>query len=148
VHKRVLALDVGDKRIGMAVSDPMGITAQPVGTLDRSKTAAPIDEIVETARSYEAGAIVVGLPKRLNGTSSPQTEKVEVFLEELRKQTDIPILTWDERFTTRSAEASLIESNVRRKNRKKMIDCVAAQIMLQHYLDCNRPQSGDAHEVQ
>jgi putative Holliday junction resolvase len=148
VHKRVLALDVGDRRIGMAVSDPMGITAQPVGTLDRSQTAAPFDEIIKTAMSYEAGSILVGLPKKLDGTSSPQTEKVEAFLEELRQQTDIPVLTWDERFTTRSAEASLIESSVRRKNRKKMIDSVAAQIMLQHYLDCNRPQSGDVYEVQ
>lgn len=146
VHKRILGLDVGDKRIGIAVSDAMGITAQFVGTLTRSQTRADFDRLLETAEDYEVATIVVGLPKKLNGSFSPQTRKVENFLAELKKHTDIPIQTWDERFTTTSAEASLIEANVRRKSRRKVIDSVAAQIMLQHYLDCSRPQSHSDNE--
>ncbi len=84
--------------------------------------------------------IVVGLPKMLNGSSSPQTRKVEDFISELREHSDIPVKTWDERLTTTSAEASLIESGMRRKARRRVIDSVAAQIMLQHYLDCHRNQ--------
>jgi putative Holliday junction resolvase len=136
----VLGLDVGDKRIGMAVSDPMGVTAQFVGTLVRSQSPTDFDEIVKTAEEYGVASIVVGLPKKLNGSSSPQTKKVEDFLNTLKKKTDIPVHSWDERLTTTSAEASLLEANVRRRARRKVVDSVAAQIMLQHYLDCNQPQ--------
>ena len=133
---RILGLDIGDKRIGLAISDELGILAQPIGKIHRSQTTADLDEIVETAKEREATLIVAGLPKKLDGSSSPQTEKVEKFLAELENHTDIPIETWDERLTTVSAEASLIEANMRRRSRKKVIDSVAAQIMLQHYLDC------------
>ncbi len=139
--ERILGLDIGDKRVGMAVSDEIGITAQPVGTLERSGSKADFERIIETAEEYGASEIVAGLPKRLNGSSSPQTEKVESFLAELRTRTDIPVKEWDERLTTVSAEASLIEANVRRKARRKVVDSVAAQIMLQHYLDCRGPRS-------
>ncbi len=146
VRKRILGLDVGDKRIGIAVSDAMGITAQPVGVLVRSQSADDFDEIVKTARDKDAAIIVVGLPKKLNGSYSPQTRKVEDFLNELKKHADIPVEPWDERFTTTSAEASLIEAGMRRKPRRKIIDSVAAQIMLQHYLDCNRAEIPDCDE--
>lgn len=138
---RILGLDIGDKRIGLAVSDELGITAQPVGTLERSGGSADFDRIIETAGECGATEIVAGLPKRLNGTPSAQTAKVESFLSELKKRTDIPVQTWDERLTTTSAEASLIEANVRRRSRRRVIDSVAAQIMLQHYLDCCGPRS-------
>jgi putative Holliday junction resolvase len=144
--KRILGLDIGDRRIGVAVTDEIGVTAQPVGTIDRSKTSAYLKEIIEIAKQYDAACIVAGLPKRLDGSSSPQTDKVERFLTELKAQTDIPIQTWDERLTTATAEAALIEANVRRKPRRKVIDSLAAQIMLQHYLDCNRPQRTDDDE--
>jgi len=136
--RRILGLDVGDKKIGVAVSDELGFTAQPVGTVVRPETPDVFGSLLETAREYDVAAIVVGLPKRLNGTDSPQTEKVQTFLEKLRTLTEIPVYAWDERLTTVSAEASLIEANVRRKSRRKIIDSVAAQIMLQHYLDCNQ----------
>ena len=142
-RKRILGLDIGDKRIGMAVSDELGITAQPAGTLSRSQTNADFDRVVETAEEYHASEIVAGLPVRLDGSSSPQTEKVKSFLADLKNRTDIPIHTWDERLTTVSAEASLIEAKKRRKSRRKIIDSVAAQIMLQHYLDCNPPETQD-----
>lgn len=137
--KRILGLDVGDRRIGMAVSDAMGITAQPVGTLVRSQAGQDIQKIIETARNHEVGLIVVGLPRRLDGSTSPQTEKVQRFLEELRKKAEVPVESWDERFTTTTAEASLIEAGMRRKSRRGVVDSVAAQIMLQHYLECNPP---------
>ena len=143
---RILGLDIGDKRIGVAVTDEIGITAQPAGTIDRSKTPACFKEIIKIAKEYGAACIVAGLPKKLDGSSSPQTEKVESFIAKLKTQTDIPIQTWDERLTTVSAEASLLEANMRRKSRRKVIDSVAAQIMLQHYLDCNRPQRADGNE--
>ena len=143
IHTRILGLDVGDKRIGLTVSDEMGITAQPAGTLVRSQTPDDYRKIVEIANQYEVTLIVVGLPKRLDGSESPQTMKVESFFDELRQQTDIPVLTWDERLTTKSAESSLIEANIRRKSRRKIIDSVAAQIMLQHYLDCHRTRTLD-----
>jgi putative Holliday junction resolvase len=133
---RILGLDIGDRRIGMAISDGLGITAQPAGMIDRSKTPDYFEKIIEAAREREAVLIVAGLPKRLDGSSSPQTEKAEKFIAELATMTDIPIETWDERLTTVSAEASLIEANMRRSSRRKVIDTVAAQIMLQHYLDC------------
>ena len=118
MQKRVLGLDVGDRRIGIAVSDPMGVTAQFVGTLVRSRTGADFERLLETAEEYDVSSIVVGLPKRLNGSSSPQTEKVEEFLKDLREKTDIRIRSWDERLTTTSAEASLLEANVRRRARR------------------------------
>jgi putative Holliday junction resolvase len=140
VHKRILGLDIGDKRIGVAVSDPMRIIAQFVGTLTRTRTSEDFDKLLETAKEYDVSVIIAGLPRRLDGSSSPQTEKVEAFINELSERTDIPVQAWDERLTTTSAEASLIEANVRRRDRRKVIDSVAAQIMLQHYLDCNQPQ--------
>jgi putative Holliday junction resolvase len=136
---RLLGLDIGDKRIGMAVSDEIGITAQPLGTLTRSRLETDIATLIRTARENEVAAIVAGMPVKLDGSPSPQTRKVESFVAELRKHSDVPVHTWDERFTTTSAEASLIEANMRRKSRRAVIDTVAAQIMLQHYLDCNPP---------
>jgi putative Holliday junction resolvase len=133
IHKRILGLDVGDKRIGMAVSDEMGITAQPAGTLVRSRPSEDFEKIIEIAKQYEVALIVVGLPMRLNGTDSPQTVKVREFLHELQKHTDIPVQPWDERLTTKSAE--------------KIVDSVAAQFMLQHHLDCHRTQTGNQGEV-
>jgi putative Holliday junction resolvase len=134
--KRIMGLDVGDKRIGVAISDELRVTAQALQTIQRSAASSDFSAIQALAEQYEVEAIVVGLPKKLNGTSSPQTEKVQHFIDEMKSRIQIPVLTWDERFTTTSAEASLIEANVRRKARRKVIDAVAAQIMLQHYLDC------------
>ena len=146
IHKRILGLDVGDKRIGMAVSDEMGITAQPAGTLVRSRPSEDFEKIIEIAKQYEAALIVVGLPIRFNGTDSPQTVKARDFLHELQRHTDIPVQPWDERLTTKSAESSLIEANMRRKSRRKIVDSVAAQFMLQHHLDCHRTQTGNQGE--
>jgi putative Holliday junction resolvase len=137
VYKRILGLDIGDKRIGLAITDELGMTAQPIGKIDRAQTDADFEKIIEVAKEYDAASIVAGLPKKLDGTYSAQTEKTEAFIVALRGQTDLPVHTWDERLTTTSAEATLIQGNVRRKARRKVVDSMAAQIMLQHYLDCD-----------
>lgn len=131
-----MALDVGDVRIGVAVSDLMGIIANPLETYTR-KGILDKDAryIADLAKSNDVELFVSGLPLGLNGKENEQTAKTRQFIDELQKCCDIPITYMDERFTTLSAERVLIEGNVRRENRKKVIDKVAATIILQNYLD-------------
>lgn len=131
-----MALDVGDVRIGIAVSDLMGIIANPLETYTRRGDAErDAKYIADLAKAYEVELFVSGLPLGLNGLENEQTAKTRAFIEQLQKQTDVPVKFMDERFTTLSAERVLIEGNVRRENRKKVIDKVAATIILQNYLD-------------
>ena len=134
-----MALDVGDVRIGVAVSDLMGIIANPLETYTR-KGNLDFDTryIVNLAHEKEVSLIVSGLPLGLKGQENEQTAKTREFIDKLREICDIPIEYLDERFTTMSAERVLIEGNVRRENRKKVIDKVAATIILQNYLDRKR----------
>ena len=136
---RVMALDVGDVRIGIAVSDLMGIIANPLETYTR-KGNLDIDAqyIVNLAKSKEVSLFISGLPLGLKGQENEQTAKTREFVDKLKEICDIPIEYLDERFTTLSAERVLIEGNVRRENRKKVIDKVAATIILQNYLDRKR----------
>lgn len=131
-----MALDVGDVRIGIAVSDLMGIIANPLETYTRRGDAErDAKYIADLAKSHEVELFVSGLPLGLNGLENEQTAKTRAFIQQLQKQTDVPVKFMDERFTTLSAERVLIEGNVRRENRKKVIDKVAATIILQNYLD-------------
>lgn len=131
-----MALDVGDVRIGIAVSDLMGIIANPLETYTRRGDAErDAKYIADLAKAHEVELFVSGLPLGLNGLENEQTAKTRAFIEQLQKQTDVPVKFMDERFTTLSAERVLIEGNVRRENRKKVIDKVAATIILQNYLD-------------
>ena len=136
---RVMALDVGDVRIGIAVSDLMGIIANPLETYTR-KGNLDIDAqyIVNLAKSKEVSLFISGLPLGLKGQENEQTAKTREFVDKLKEICDIPVEYLDERFTTLSAERVLIEGNVRRENRKKVIDKVAATIILQNYLDRKR----------
>ncbi len=136
---RIMALDVGDVRIGIAISDMMGIIANPLETYTR-KGNLSIDAkyIADLATSREVSLFISGLPLGLNGQENEQTTKTRMFIDELSKQSAIPIEFMDERFTTLSAERVLIQGNVRRENRKKVIDKVAATIILQNYLDKKR----------
>ena len=136
---RVMALDVGDVRIGIAVSDLMGIIANPLETYTR-KGNLDVDAryIAELAKEKEVTQIVSGLPLGLKGQENEQTSKTREFIDKLQEMCDIPIEYLDERFTTLSAERVLIEGNVRRENRKKVIDKIAATIILQNYLDRKR----------
>ena len=135
---RILGLDVGSKTIGVAISDPLGWTAQGITTIRRTKKEQDIEEIKKIISEKQVNKIVSGLPKNMNGTVGPQGEKVQKFCELLKQETNLPIEFWDERLSTVAAERSLIEGNVRRENRKKVIDMLAAVIILQGYLDLQR----------
>ncbi len=134
-----MALDVGDVRIGIAVSDPMGIIANPLETYTRrGDLSRDAQYIVELAKTKEVSSFISGLPLGLNGQENDQTRKTREFIEAIKNLTDIEVKYLDERFTTLSAERVLIQGNVRRENRKKVIDKVAATIILQNYLDSKR----------
>ena len=128
---RIMGLDVGDKTIGVAVSDLMGLTAQGVKTIKRVGKKKDIEALKEIIKERQVNKIVSGLPKNMNGTLGPQGEKVIKFCELLEEETGIKIEYWDERLSTVAAERTLIQGNVRRENRKGVIDMVAAVIILQ-----------------
>ena len=138
---RKIGLDVGDKTVGIAISDPLGYTAQGVMTLERVGIRKDTTKILEMVKEYECDTIVVGLPKKLDGSDSIQTEKVYEFknmLENKMRSTgmkNIKVEWQDERLTTVRAEKVLIEADVSRAKRKKVIDKQAAVIILQSYLD-------------
>ena len=134
----IMGLDVGDKTIGVAVSDLMGLTAQGVKTIKRVGKKKDIEALKEIIKERQVNKIVSGLPKNMNGTLGPQGEKVIKFCELLEEETGIKIEYWDERLSTVAAERTLIQGNVRRENRKGVIDMVAAVIILQGYLDRQR----------
>ena len=115
---RIMGLDIGDKTIGVAVSDLMGLTAQGVTTIKRVGKKKDIEAIKQIIAEKQVNKIVSGLPKNMNGTVGPQGEKVQKFCELLKEETNLPIEFWDERLSTVAAERSLIEGNVRRENRK------------------------------
>ena len=135
---RIMGLDIGDKTIGVAVSDLMGLTAQGVKTVKRVGKKKDIEELKAIIKERQVTKIVSGLPKNMNGTLGPQGEKVIKFCELLEQETGIKIEYCDERLSTVAAERTLIQGNVRRENRKGVIDMVAAVIILQGYLDRQR----------
>jgi putative Holliday junction resolvase len=141
---RVLGLDYGSKTVGVAVSDPLGLTAQAVETIWRKqenklrKTLARIDELIS---EYQVGEIVVGYPKNMNNTIGERAVKSLEFKEMLEKRTGLPVVMWDERLTTLEAKRTLMESGVRRENRKQYLDELAAVFILQGYLDLQRMQN-------
>lgn len=135
---RILGLDVGEKRIGLAVSDELGITAQGIDTVIRRETVADLNQIIEIIKEKEISKLVVGLPKNMNGTLGPQAEKVKEFVEKLTAKCPLEIVYWDERLTTVAAQRSLLEGDVSRKKRKMAVDRIAAVLILQGYLDKTR----------
>lgn len=133
--ERILGLDVGDKTIGVAVSDLLQCTAQGVTTIKRESKEKDYKALELLIKEYDIKKIVVGLPKNMNGTIGPQSEKVIKFAEKIKNKFKIDLIYIDERLTTVTAERILIEGNVRRENRKGVIDKLAATIILQSYLD-------------
>lgn len=135
---RVMGLDYGSKTVGVAISDPLGITAQGIETIERKeenklrRTLARIEELV---KEYEVEKIVLGFPKNMNNTIGERAEKTLELKTMLERRIGIPVIMWDERLTTVEAERTLIESKVRRENRKKYVDKIAAVFILQGYLD-------------
>lgn len=141
---RMLGLDVGDRTIGVSVSDPTGLIASPVETIKKESNKQSIARIVELIIETTSEKLVIGLPKNMNGTIGPQGEKTLTFVKQLEKKLkyserlkdkEIEIIMWDERLTTKAAERTLIESDMRREKRKEVIDQLAAVYILQGYLD-------------
>ena len=135
---RILGLDYGSKTVGVAVSDPLGLTAQSVETIWRkqeNKLRQTLARIEELAAEYQAEKIVLGLPKNMNNTIGERAEKTLEFREMLERRTGLPVVMWDERLTTVEAERTLKEASVRRENRKQYLDQLAAVFILQGYLD-------------
>ncbi|MCX5725932.1 MAG: Holliday junction resolvase RuvX [Candidatus Saganbacteria bacterium] len=136
---RILGIDLGEKRIGVAVSDPMGIIAQGVTVIKSAGALENIEKIKEIADKYgDVSEIIIGLPKTLKGEIGIEAEKALKFKELLEEKTSIPVKTWDERFTTKEAERTLIEAGVKRKKRKDIVDKTAATYLLQGYLDSKK----------
>jgi len=133
----ILGVDFGSKRVGLAISDETGTIALAIGYLDGGGVNTVSREIVRVATKRGASTIVVGVPVRLDGTASPQTERTLQFIAALETATAIPVKHWDERLTTVQAERVLLEGNVRRQQRREKRDQLAAQIMLQSYLDAH-----------
>lgn len=132
---RILGLDVGDKTIGVAVSDLLGITAQGVTTINRRNNEYDINELMKICKEFNVTNIVCGLPKNMNGTIGEQGEKVLEFSKLIEREIKLPIKLWDERLTTAAAQKAMLEANMSRAKRKKIVDKVAATYILQGYLD-------------
>jgi putative holliday junction resolvase len=133
--KRILALDVGRKRIGLAVSDPLGITAQGLPNLERTRKRDDLDALARLAAQKEIGLIVVGNPIHMSGAEGRQSEWVREFAEALQRRTGIPVKLWDERLTTVEASRVLRESGIGIEKRAAAVDRLSAVILLQSYLD-------------
>ena len=132
--ERILGLDIGTVRIGVALSDPLGITAQPLETIQRNKTDA-FDRITFLVKEHDVSKLVIGNPLTLSGNKSFAAEQIAKFSEKLGMHLELEYVLWDERLTTAQAEKLLIANGVRRKRRRQVIDQMAATIILQSYLD-------------
>ncbi|MGM0369589.1 MAG: Holliday junction resolvase RuvX [Bacillota bacterium] len=132
---RIMGLDIGDKKTGVALSDPLELTAQGKTVIKFDTVADQIHYIVSLVEQYNVDQVVVGLPKNMNGSLGPRAEKVLELVEKLEGELDIPVITWDERLSTIAAERTLIEADMSRAKRKNLIDKMAAVVILQNYLD-------------
>ena len=141
--KRILGFDVGDRTIGVSVSDELGITAQGVGVYKRASWPADLTYVKQLLARYKAAAIVVGLPKNMDGSIGPQAQKTLAFIERLGRSCSVPVIAWDERLTTQQAERVLLAGDASRKRRKRVRDQIASQLILQAYLEW-RSRQGEA----
>jgi putative Holliday junction resolvase len=132
---RILGLDIGSKRIGVAISDELGFTAQGLETISCKSPEEDAAAIFRLTEKYGAEEIVVGIPFNMNGTEGPQVEKVRATIQTIKQQVTIPIREWDERLSTAAAERVLLEADMSRSKRRKVIDKLAAVLILQGYLD-------------
>ncbi|MBE6053606.1 MAG: Holliday junction resolvase RuvX [Clostridium sartagoforme] len=132
---RILGLDIGSKTIGVAISDPLGWTAQGITTIRRVKKEQDLDEIKKICKEYSVETIVIGLPKNMNGSIGESGEKVIEFSNRIKEYTGIEIVMWDERLTTVAAHKAMLEADLSRNKRKKIVDKIAATYILQGYLD-------------
>ena len=132
---RVLGLDVGSKTIGVAITDPLGITAQGLETLHRKNKRLDFEQLARLVRNYEVSEIVVGYPLRLSGVEGRQSQKMQLFAEELRKKFGLPVHLWDERLSSRQANRILREAELSIKKRAEAVDRLAAVLILQSWME-------------
>lgn len=135
---RIMGLDVGEKRIGIALSDPMGWTAQAHSVRQRKNLKQDFEHLKEICRENEVKKIVVGFPRNMNGTIGPKAKEIEKFARDLNEYIKLPMEFWDERLSSKSAERTLLEADLSRRKRKMLIDKLAAATILQAYLDRKR----------
>lgn len=135
VRGRILGLDVGARRIGIAVSDPLGLTAQGLPTLQRRNRRYDQSELRKVVREYEVSEIVVGNPLRMSGQTGAQADKMAAFAEQIKQELSLPVHLWDERLSTAEAHRLLDETGIRDARRKEVIDKMAAVLILQSFLD-------------
>ncbi len=147
INVRLMGLDVGEKRIGVSLSDPQGLLAQSLTVIQRTSLKRDIQIIGKLAKENDVAKIVVGLPRQMDGSIGPQALKTEAFARELERRLRLPIILWDERLTTVAAERLMIEAGVRRERRKEKIDAVAATLLLQGYLDFLHSEASRPGEV-
>jgi putative pre-16S rRNA nuclease len=135
---RILALDVGTKRIGLAISDPLGFTAQGLGVLERKGWDRDLARLQEIARPYQVQEILVGLPRHMDGRPGELVEAILTLAQALAEALGARVVTWDERLSTVEAERLLIQADLSRQRRRRVVDQVAASLILQGYLDSRR----------
>lgn len=132
---RYIGLDVGDRTVGVAVSDPLGFTAQGITTIRRKSLEADIEALGNLFKDYEISAVIVGLPKNMDGSIGPQAEKAMAFGRQVADALALEVIFWDERLTTKAAHRVMLEADFSRKKRKGLVDKIAATYILQGYLD-------------
>ncbi len=139
---RVLGLDFGTERVGVAVSDELGIIAQPIEFIHRRPAASLWERLRALHRDFSCERILIGMPRNMDGSYGPAAESVKQFIEQLRQEMDVPIQTWDERLSSVQANRVLLQANVSRKKRRGNIDKMAAAVILQSYLDSGQLRAG------
>lgn len=155
---RVLCVDYGKSRVGLAVSDPLGATAQPLEVIERPKKGSLVDAVLGVAARVEAEEIVVGLPLRLDGEEGPSAQAARQFAESMSERTEVPIVLWDERLSTKEASRQMRSAGVGAREQRGTVDKVAAAVVLGSYLESKRtgsslpadavlPDTGSSHEA-
>lgn len=145
---RILGLDYGEKRLGFAVSDEMGMLATPLSVETCSSDAEAAAIVRRVCRQTGAARVVIGLPLNMDGSRGSQAQRVERFAELLRTSLEVPVVLWDERLSSRAAERAMREGGVRARKQRGKLDKIAAQLMLQCYLDAQQAQVGNYDETQ
>jgi putative holliday junction resolvase len=143
---RTLGLDLGTKTIGVAASDALGLTAQSLTTVRRTRLKADLAALAELVREYEAERFVLGLPLNMDGTEGPRAEATRRFAATLEQALGLPVELWDERLSTVAAQRTLLEADLSRARRREVIDQLAAQFILQGWLDAQRARPTDFHD--
>ncbi len=144
---KIMAVDYGDARTGLAVCDRTEFLASPIGTIEERNANVLAMKVAHMAKQYEVGEIVVGLPVNMNGSYGPRAEKCRNFANMLNELTEIPVNMWDERSTTVTAHQILNQTNVRGKDRKAVVDTVAATVILEGYLEYRRKNKKDGEKA-